>query len=107
MLLKQVRYAATVAVIALTATAASAANSALSGALCEVLKKLLPEVRTYKPEGAQAQLVMTIADKFNYDPAKLQQVQTEIDQATSASCPKEREAYLSVLKMKSLAEAVR
>jgi hypothetical protein len=44
---------------------AQAADSGLGAPLCDVIKKLLPEVRTYQPEGAQAQRVMAIADKFD------------------------------------------
>ena len=83
-----------------------AADPALSSTLCGVLTKLLPEVRTFKPEGARAQLVMAVAAKFNYDAAKLSQVKAEIDRATSAGCPKEREGILGIVKTKSLAEAV-
>jgi len=83
-----------------------AAESALGPSLCAVLKKLLPEVKSFKPEGARAQLVMAVAEKFNYDAKTLRQVKAEIDQATTASCPKDREAMLRILKMKSLSEAV-
>jgi len=83
-----------------------AAGSELGAPLCGVLKKLLQEVKTFKPEGARAQLVMAIAEQFDYDAAKLRQVKMEIDQATTASCPKDRDAWLGILKMKSLKEAV-
>lgn len=83
-----------------------AADSALSAPLCAVLKKLLPEVRSFKPEGARAQLVMAVAEKFDYDAKTLRQVKAEIDQATTATCPKDREGMLGILKMKSLSEAV-
>lgn len=81
------------------------AQSAAAG-VCPVLAKLLPEVRTFKPEGARAQLVMAVAEKFEYDAATLRKVRAEVDAATTASCPKEREAMLGLLKMKSLAEAL-
>jgi hypothetical protein len=83
-----------------------AADSALGPPLCAVLKKVFPEVKTFKPEGARAQLVMAVAEKFDYDAVKLRQVRAEIDQATTASCARDREAMLGVLKMKSHAEAV-
>jgi hypothetical protein len=83
-----------------------AADSALSAPLCAVLKKLLPEVRSFKPEGARAQLVMAVAEKFDYDAKTLRQVKAEIDQATTATCPKDREGMLGILRMKSLSEAV-
>jgi hypothetical protein len=84
-----------------------AAGSPLAEPLCAVVKKLLPQVKAYKPEGARAQLVMAVAEKFDYDGVKLRSVQAEIDQATSASCSKERQDLLGILKMKSLSEAVR
>lgn len=89
------------------AGAARAADTSLSAPLCAVLKKLLPQVKNYRPEGAQSQLVMEIAEAFEYDAAKLRQVKAGIDPATSAACPKDREAMLAILKTKSLAEAVR
>lgn len=49
---------------------------------------------------------MAVAEKFDYDAAKLKQVKAEIDKVTTASCLKDREAMLGILKMKSLAEAV-
>ena len=85
---------------------AHAADPALSAAICDTLKKLVPEVRTYKPEGARAQLVTALAEKFEYDGAKLRRVKAEIDQVATASCPKEREAMLSIVKTRSLSEAV-
>lgn len=87
-------------------TSGEAADSSLGTALCAVLKTLTPEVKSYKPEGARAQLVMAVAEKFDYDAAKLKQVKAEIDKVTTASCPKDREAMLGIVKMKSLAEAV-
>jgi hypothetical protein len=85
---------------------AHAADAALATPICETLKKLVPEVRTYKPEGARAQLVMALADKFEYDGARLRRVKAEIDEVATVSCPKEREAMLTILKTKSLSEAV-
>ena len=93
--------------LAIQPMAGHAADSSLGASLCAVLKKLLPEVKTYKPEGAQSQLVMAVAEKFDYDAAKLSKVKKDIDTDTTASCPKDRQAMLGILKMKSLAEAVR
>ena len=84
-----------------------AADDTLAVSLCGVLKRLVPEVRTYRPEGAQSQLVMAVAEAFDYDAAKLRQVKVEIDQVTAASCPQDRASMLAILKMQSLAEAVR
>ena len=95
-----------VSVALLLAAPPAQAQSALAAPLCSTLKKLLPEVRTFKPEGARAQLVMAVAEQFDYDAVKLRQVQAEIDSATSSSCPKEREAMLGILKMETLSEAV-
>jgi hypothetical protein len=86
---------------------AHAADKSLSTTLCSILKDLTPKVRTYRPEGAQAQLVMATAGAFNYDPATLRRVQEEIDKVTTASCPQDREAMLAILQMQSLGEAVR
>jgi hypothetical protein len=83
-----------------------AADLALAAPICDTLRKLVHEVRTYKPEGARAQLVMALAEKFDYDGARLRRVKAEIDQVASASCPKEREAMLAILKTGSLSEAV-
>jgi hypothetical protein len=91
---------------ALLAILPSAQAQSVAAGVCPVLAKLLPEVRTYKPEGARAQLVMAVAEKFDYDAGKLRQVRTEVDAATTAACPREREGMLGVLKTKSLAEAL-
>jgi len=101
------RLATCLAVTAACACAnAHGADPALAAPICDTLKKLVPEVRTYKPEGARAQLVMALAEKFDYDGAKLRRVKAEIDQAAMASCPKERDAMLAILRMKTLSEAV-
>lgn len=98
--------AAMSAVGQLVVPAPAHAQSTLAAPLCSIIKQLLPEVRTYKPEGARAQLVMLVAEKFDYDAVKLRQVRAEIDTVTTASCPKDREAMLAVLKTKSLGEAL-
>ena len=86
---------------------AYATDKNLSTSLCGILKDLTPKVHTYRHEGAQAQLVMATARAFSYDSETLRRVQEEIDRVTTASCPKDREAMLSILKMPSLGEAVR
>ncbi|MEO7254065.1 MAG: hypothetical protein ABIZ64_07475 [Casimicrobium sp.] len=86
---------------------ASAVDNTLAAPLCGALKKVLPEVRNFAPVGVQSQLVMAIANGFDYDGKKLAKVQDQIDEVTSSSCPKERAAMLALLKMKTLAEAVR
>lgn len=84
---------------------AHAADRGLSTTLCGILKDLTPKVRTYRPVGAQAQLVMATADAFDADPAMMRRVQEEIDKVTTASCPQDRKAMLSILKIQSLGEA--
>lgn len=86
--------------------AGAPAQPSIGASVCPVLAKLVPAVRGYKPEGARAQLVMAVGEKFDYDGVKLRQVRAEIDAATTAACPKEREAMLGVLKMKTLADAL-
>ena len=83
-----------------------AADATIGASACAVLKAVLPQVKGFKPEGARAQLVMAVGEKFDYDPNRLRTVRAEVDSATSASCPKEREAWLSILRMKSLREAL-
>lgn len=82
------------------------AQPAIAISVCPILAKLVPAVRGHKPEGARAQLVMAVAEKFDDDGVKLRQVRAEVDAATTAACPKEREAMLGVLKMKTLADAL-
>ena len=84
-----------------------AASANLPAKLCDVLKKVAPEVRDMAPVGAQAQLVMAIASAFDVNAAALQEVAEKIDSISSQSCSAEREMLLSVLKMKTLQEAVR
>jgi hypothetical protein len=93
-------------ILLLACMPAHAADPALAAPICDTLKQLVPKVRTYKPEGARAQLVMALAAKFDYDGARLRRVKAEIDQVTAASCPKERDTMLSILKTKSLSDAV-
>ncbi|MGC4097611.1 MAG: hypothetical protein QM706_10880 [Nitrospira sp.] len=81
------------------------AADSLGPSLCAVLKELIPEVKTYQPAGAKAQLVMALAEKYETD--QLHQIWPKIDQITSASCPKDRETMLGIVKTTSLAEALR
>jgi len=91
-----------------TATArASATSGGFAPRLCSVLEKIAPEVRTMAPVGAQAQLVMAIANTFNTDAAALRRVSDEIDVIASTGCPAARKSLLATLKMQSLQEAVR
>jgi len=90
----------------LLAGAAAADPSALSAPLCGVLKGVGPKTRGYEPEGARAQLVLSIAAAFDYDASKLKEVRAHIDDATVKSCPKDREVMLGNTKTKTLAEAI-
>lgn len=90
----------------LLAAPGDSAQAAIASALCPVIAKLLPEVRGYQPEGVRAQLVMAVAEKFDYDGPRLRQVTAEADAGTTASCPKDREALLGILQTRSLSEAL-
>ena len=98
---------AAVALVASLTSPVSAADRSLAEPLCGALKKVLPEVRNFAPVGAQSQLVIAIANAFNSDAKKLARVQDQIDEVTTVSCSKERTAMLALLKIKTLAEAVR
>jgi hypothetical protein len=89
------------------AIAVPATNASLPAKLCDVLKKVTPEVRNMSPVGARAQLVMAIASAFDVNAAALQEVSEKIDVIASESCSAERDILLLVVKMKSLQEAVR
>jgi hypothetical protein len=91
--------------VAVVASPTVSAN--LSAKLCGVLKKVTPEVRNMSSIGARAQLVMAIAGAFDADAAALREVSEKIDVIASESCSTERDMLLSVVKMKSLREAVR
>lgn len=89
------------------AIVAPTASVDLSAKLCDVLKKVTPEVRNMSPVGARAQLVMAIAGAFDVNAAALQEVTEKIDVIASESCSAERDILLSVVKMKSLQDVVR
>jgi hypothetical protein len=103
-----VAFAALIALFASTAFAppARAADSAMATQLCDLVKKLVPEVRDYQPAGAKAQLVMALHEKYEDDLDTLRQARAEIDSATTASCPKDREALLAVLKTPTLKDGL-
>jgi hypothetical protein len=79
----------------------------LAQPLCETLRNVLPKVGTYPHPGARGLLISAISEAFEHDPERLMQVQDQIDAVTSVSCPNERDGMLGVLKMKTLAQAVR
>lgn len=90
-----------------TTMAPPVASADLPAKLCGVLKKVTPDVRSMSPVGARAQLVMAIAGAFDVNAMALQEVSEKIDVIASESCPAERDILLSIVKMKSLQEAVR
>jgi hypothetical protein len=91
----------------LATTPAVIASADLPVKLCNVLKKVTPEIRNMSPVGARAQLVMSIAGAFDVNAGALQEVSEKIDVIASESCSAERDILLSVVKMKSLQEAIR
>jgi hypothetical protein len=95
-----------ISTIGFSAGYASADPGSLSAPLCGVLKGVGPKTRGYEPEGARAQLVLSIAAAFDYDAAKLKEVRAHIDEATAKSCPKDRELMLGNTKTKTLGEAI-
>ena len=84
-----------------------AAVSDLAQPLCDALRSVLPKVGTYPHPGARGLLISAISEAFEHDPERLMKVQDQIDAVTSVNCPSERDGILSVLKMKTLAQAVR
>ena len=98
-----------VLVIALFSSVEStrAGGSDLAQPLCATLRSVLPKVGTYPHPGARGLLIAAISEAFEHDPERLMLVQDQIDVVTSASCPHERDGMLGVLKMKTLAQAVR
>src|SRR5262245_225884 len=88
------------------ASAAIADPGTLSTSLCGVLKGVGPKTRGLEPEAARAQLVRAVAAAFDYDAAKLREVKAHIDQATSGTCPEDRQTVLANTKAKTLAEAI-
>jgi hypothetical protein len=82
-----------VALLALSPAVTRALDTAMGDSACAVLKAVLPKVKGFEPVPAKAQLVMAMADKFDYDGKKLKQLQVEVDASASAKCPKERDAW--------------
>ncbi len=96
-----------VALLALSPDVTSALDTAMGESACSVLKTVLPKVKGFESVPAKAQLVIAMADKFDYDGKKLKQLQLEVDASASAKCPKERDAWLALLGSKSLEAALR
>ena len=95
-----------VTVVGLVAGRAGADPGSLAAPLCGVLKGVAAKTRGLEPEAARAQLVRAIAAAFDYDAARLKEVRAHIDEATSGTCPKDRDVVLGTTKAKTLAEAV-
>lgn len=89
------------------AAAPPGAAFGLPAKLCVVLDKVAPEVRELGAAGAQARLVTSIAEAFDYQHDSLARVTSEIDAIASSGCPAARGTLLSVIKMNTLQEAVR
>jgi hypothetical protein len=96
-----------VALLGISPEVTNALDTAMGESACSVLKAVLPKVKGFEPVPAKAQLVMAMADKFDYDGKKLKQLQVEVDASASAKCPKERDAWLALLGSKSLEAALR
>lgn len=94
-------------IAAIGAPAPAAAGADAAAPYCALVRQVLAEVRGFRPVGARAQLVMALAGQLDADPEKMRKAQDEIDQSTSAGCPREREALLAITKTTSLAEALR
>ena len=73
--------------------------------VCPILKKLLPEVKTYEPSGAKASFVIEIVEKVE-DNDQLREFKAEADKVATKNCPKEREEMIAILKTKTLAEGM-
>ena len=84
-----------------------AQDNELATPLCEALKGVLLEFSVAHHAGARSRLVATISEAFHHDPVELFKVQDQIDAVTTASCPLERDRLLTVLKIKTLAQALR
>ncbi len=98
--------AATLPAIAITLMVppSARAEAGLSEPICQILKRMLPEMKSYQPENARAQFVIEISEKVDYDTKNFALFKAEADKAATANCPKEREDMLSVLKLKALSE---
>jgi hypothetical protein len=88
------------------ADAPAGADGSLPATLCGALKSLVPDLRTSSPEGAQAQLVMTLVETYQSNPQQLRRVKSEIDSVASANCAAERDALLAALKTQTLSDAL-
>ena len=87
--------------------AARAGGAGFESKLCGVLEKTAVKVSTDAPVGAQAELVLAIADAFQADATALRRVSDEIDAIAASGCSAARQSLLATLKMQSLQEAVR
>ena len=95
------------ALLLLLAAAPPASADAFADKLCAALADVVPRVQGYQPEGVRAQLVMKIADDFEYDPEQLTRVRDEGDTVTTASCPELRTQAIALAGTKTLGEALR
>ena len=87
--------------------AAAAQADAMSDKLCPILQKTVTDTAGAIPEFAQAQLVMSVADAYDYDPDALQVVLDQADASTTAACPDARTAVLAAVQKATLTDAMR
>ena len=95
------------AVFVLAALAAGAAAQDMGAKLCPILAEVAAERAGAIPEAVRADLVITIAGAYDYDPEALAAVIDGADAATEAACPADRAAVLRGVALPTLAEALR
>lgn len=81
------------------------AKADYSEQVCPILKRILPEVKTYEPAGAKAQFVIAITEQVETN-EQLIEFRAGADTNAMKNCPKEREEMLAVLKTKTLSEGM-
>jgi hypothetical protein len=92
---------------ALAGAAAAACADTMSDKLCPILQEVSGRTGGFMPEGVQAQLVMSVAGAYDYDPDALAAVLEGADAATLDACPDARAAILAGTAKQSLADAMR
>jgi hypothetical protein len=87
------------------ATPLAKAEANYSEQVCPILKKVLPEVKTYEPAGARAHFVIEVVENVEEND-QLREFKAAADQVATKNCPKEREEMLAILKTKTLSEGM-
>lgn len=98
------RRLAAAVIVALLPAVASAADTAER--LCPILKSIAA-AGGGMPEMVQANLVMAVAEAWDYDHDALMAVLDDADAATGAACPQDRAAVLAATGKPTLTEAMR